>query len=197
MILYKRRDSDELADQLDRVEYECKSLKEENDKLKVMVLQTDDVGDDGVPHSGGRILFGEEDSTFEQSLEDMPLVNHRFYERIVQFSSTLEGTMIVRRVRYERLSYGKRKIIAMFTVKKGRLVVKTNIGYMTIQQGDYERRIEIKPVSVQVVDEESFKKATNNIMDSYERILSTVKRVQRTKPAKYEGEDELDEGEED
>lgn len=196
VILYKRKDSDDLADQLDRVEYECKSLKDENDKLKIMVLQTEDVGEDGVPHSGGRILFGEEDSTFEQSLEDMPKINLHYYERIAGFTKTLEGVTLIRRARYERLCYGSRKTIALFSVRKGRLVVKTNIGYLTIQQGDNERRIEIKPITVPVVDEESFTRAKNNIRDSYERILSISKEAKKNVQAS-DNEDDIEDGEEE
>lgn len=176
VILYRRRSKDDLLDQLDKEQQENKELKEENEKLKALLANKGTSEDGNATADEAGVLFDRDDSTFSECLEGLSKNDRKFYEEMVKYTSSLTGTTLARSTKHERVNYGQKKPIAQFTIKKGRLIVKTNIGYVTIRQGEEDRKIEMKPISITIVDQNSFDEAKANIKNSYDMIAVASKK---------------------
>lgn len=148
----------------------------EKEKLeKMLILSNSEENEDSSNEDvQGVVLLSEEQKTFEEALENLDKYSKKFYKEIIKYGKSLPGTTITRRKYYERLNFGKAKLIAKIAIKKGNLIVATNIGNMRLQDGDVDP-IKLSPIRIFVTDKESVEKVKNNIHGSYLRQSGQIK----------------------
>lgn len=148
----------------------------EKERLEKMLLLSNSESSEDSQNEDvqGVVLLSEEQITFDEALEKLDGYSKKLYEEIIRYGRSLPETTVTRRKYYERLNFGKAKLIAKITIKKGNLVVATNIGNMRLHEGDVDP-IKLSPIKTVVSDQESVEKVKNNIYGSYLRQSGQIK----------------------
>lgn len=121
----------------------------------------------------GFFVSKEELKGFEEEVKELSEDKKKYLQELVDYASTLDNTNSFQRKNYLTLTYGQRKAICKLIAQSGNLYAKFDFGKLVYEKG--MEPLKLKSIKINIVDEESVRKAKEQMNANYAKQSGAIK----------------------